>query len=168
MSLDIKKSIVSLALIGGIALTAPTATAFAQDVATPDAYGGSVVKEVLGEDEPDTATGETLALTRYTIPAGAELPVHTHPGVQIATVESGELTYHVVEGELYVTRADGTQETVTAGGTVVFEEGDSWIEPEGMIHYAENLTDEDVVLMATSLLESDEDATILVDATPAS
>jgi quercetin dioxygenase-like cupin family protein len=136
---------------------------------TPDGYGGELVKDVLVEDTTvDAAPGETLSLTRYIIPAGAVLPVHYHPGVQMASVEAGVLTYHVVDGELPVTRADGTLLTVVSGETVELAEGDSWIEPKGMIHFAENRTDGDVILISTALLDSDEPATIVVDlsATP--
>lgn len=158
-------------LLLGIAVAAPHPGTQAQDAATatasPDAYGGTVEKDVLIDESGDaSAPGETLSLTRYTIPAGAKLPVHYHPGVQLASVVSGELTYHVVEGELHVVRADDTTVTYGAGATVVFVAGDSWEEPEGMIHYAENLGDEPVVLIATALLETDKDATILVEGTP--
>ncbi|MGC4106641.1 MAG: cupin domain-containing protein [Thermomicrobiales bacterium] len=163
-------------LLLGVAVAIPhtSATTQAQDSATaeatasPDAYGGTVEKDVLIEDSDETsAPGETLSLTRYTIPAGAKLPVHYHPGVQMASVVSGELTYHVIEGKLYVVRADGTKVTYESGATVVFTAGDSWEEPEGMIHYAENLGDEPVILISTALLETDKDATILVEGTPA-
>jgi quercetin dioxygenase-like cupin family protein len=50
---------------------------------------------------------------------------------------------------------------------VTFEVGDAWVELEGMVHYAENLTDEPVVLIATSLLEAGEPTAILFsEATP--
>jgi len=160
-------------LAAAMALTFATTgagVAVAQEASpTPDGYGGELVKDVLVEDTTvDAAPGETLSLTRYIIPAGAVLPVHYHPGVQMASVEAGVLTYHVVDGELPVTRADGTELTVVSGETVELAEGDSWIEPEGMIHFAENRTDGDVILISTALLESDEPATIVVDlsATP--
>ncbi len=136
---------------------------------TADGYGGELVKDVLVQETTiESAPGETLSLTRYIIPAGAKLPVHYHPGIQMASVEQGVLTYHVVDGELPVTRADGTMEVFTSGQTVELAVGDAWIEPMGMIHYAENLTDGDVILISTALLESDEAATIVVDlsATP--
>lgn len=146
------------------------AVAVAQEASpTADGYGGELTKDVLVEETTiESAPGETLSLTRYIIPAGAMLPVHYHPGIQMAAVEQGVLTYHVIDGELPVTRADGTMEVITSGQTVELAEGDAWIEPEGMIHYAENRTDGDVILISTALLSSDEDATILVDlsATP--
>lgn len=173
MNNRIRSLAVALLLLFGAAVALPHTGTQAQDAATAeatastDAYGGTVEKDVLIDDNEDaSAPGETLSLTRYTIPAGAKLPVHYHPGVQLASVESGELTYHVIEGELYVTRADGTEVTYQSGATVVLATGDSWQEPEGMIHYAENLGDVPVVLISTALLETDKDATILVEGTP--
>lgn len=158
-----------LGMLGMLVVIAASPATAQEASPAADAYGGELVKEVLvSEDQVEAAPGEILTLTRYIIPAGAELPVHTHPGIQMASVEAGTLTYTVVEGELYVTRADGTEETITAGTTVDLEEGDSWLEPEGMVHFAQNLTDGDVILISAALMDADEDATILVDtsATP--
>ena len=158
------------AVIVAAMATMTFSVAMAQDATpTEDAYGGELVKEVLvSEDQIEAAPGEILTLTRYIIPPGAELPVHTHPGVQMASVEAGVFTYTVVEGEVYVTRADGTEETYSSGETVTFVEGDSWIEPEGMVHFAQNLSDGEVILISAALMDADEIATILVDinATP--
>ncbi len=163
--------IVAFAVIAFL-ISLPFTIGTAQDTATPSASPEAtvgVVREVLSSADPESAPGEVLALVEYTIPAGAVLPVHIHPGVQMATVESGTLTYHVIEnGSAPVTRADGTEEIIGPGESTTFEVGDSFVEPEGMVHYGENLTDEPVVLLATSLLEADEPAAILVEeATPA-
>lgn len=158
-------------LLAGITLAIPAAQATSLQgsatptpAATPDAYGGQLVKDVLFTDSAPSAPGETMALVRYTIPAGSALPVHKHPGQQMASVESGTLTYHVLTGgTVNVVRADGTKESFGPGSTIEFSTGDSWEEPEGMVHYAENLTDQPVVLISTSLLATDQNATILVD-----
>jgi quercetin dioxygenase-like cupin family protein len=44
-----------------------------------------------------------------------------------------------------------------------FRVGDSWVEPVGMVHFAENLTDVPIVLMSSSLLDDDVPSTELVD-----
>lgn len=171
MKIQIRHGIIALMLVAGIALSLSSAratnlegSATATLEASPDAYGGKLVKDVLYTDSARSAPGETMALVRYTIPAGAALPVHKHPGVQMASVESGTLTYHVLEGgTVNVVRADGTKASYGPGSTVKFTTGDSWEEPEGMVHYAENLTDQPVVLISTSLLATDQNATILVD-----
>ncbi len=133
----------------------------------PHPTAGQVVRHVLSSAHPRAAPGETLELVQYTIPAGAKLPVHQHPGVQMATVESGTLAYHVLRGgSATVTRADGTGETIEPGHAATFGVGDSWVEPVGMVHYAENVTDEPVVLLSSSLLDDDVPPTELVDDPP--
>ncbi len=131
------------------------------------AYGeASVIRHVLSSSHPLAAPGETLELVQYVIPAGAKLPVHRHPGVQMATVESGALTYHVIDhGSVTVTRADGTEEDIEPGQVAAFTVGDTWVEPVGMVHFAENLSDEPVVLISTSLLDDHEPPTELVNDT---
>lgn len=157
-----------LTLIATLQFTMATAQESATPAATPEAPA-VVVRDVLSSAEPGSAPGEVLALVEYTIPAGAVLIVHTHPGVQMATVEAGTLTYHVIEGgSAPVTRADGTEELIGPGESTTFEVGDSFVEPEGMVHYGENLTDEPVVLMVASLFAADEPAAIPFEvATPA-
>ncbi|MGH2550849.1 MAG: cupin domain-containing protein, partial [Thermomicrobiales bacterium] len=124
---------------------------------------------VLASTESDEAPGEEFALSRYTIAPGAILPVHTHPGVQVTTIESGTLTYHVVaDGEVVVTRADGTKETFGPGSTIELTAGDALVEPEGMVHYGENLTSEPIVLISASLFEEGAPASTIVEATPTS
>lgn len=166
--------VIILTLVTWIGWSPATARQDGTGGATP-APSPEVVREVLGDALPDSAPGEIFELARYTIPPGAVLPVHTHPGVQMAIVESGTLTYHVVEnGSVFVTRADGTEEEFGPGETATFEVGDAWVEPEGMIHYAENLTEEPVVLLSASLLTEGEpsaqevDLSATPDATPVS
>ena len=119
---------------------------------------------MLSSNHPRSAPGETLELVQYIIPAGAVLPVHMHPGVQMATVESGTLTYHVVShGSADVTRASGIQESIVPGMSTTFAVGDSWVEPVGMVHYAENRTMQPVILISTSLLDENAPATELVE-----
>lgn len=167
--------LIGLLCLAGMLAAAPQARVVARQATPPTAStpvsatpaAGGVVREVLASSDPKEAPGEVLSLVRYTIPAGAKLPVHKHPGDQMATVISGTLTYHVVaNGDVPITRANGAKETAHPGDTVVFTVGDSWVEPEGMIHYAENLTGQPVVLLSSSLFAGNEPPTELV-ATPA-
>ena len=172
MRFRIKSSVVGAILLV-LTATVPFGSAMAHQESTPVASpetAPSVVREVLSSAETDDAPGEIFELARYTIAPHAVLPVHTHPGTQMAVVISGTLTYHVVEnGSITVTRADGTVEIFGPGETSTMEIGDSWDEPEGMIHYAENLTDEPVVLMSSSLLTEGVPTSEIVEdvATPA-
>jgi quercetin dioxygenase-like cupin family protein len=172
MQIRATRFVLATIAVMGFLIGVPLAIGTAQDTATPAASPEAtvgVVRHVLSESEPEAAAGQDLALVEYTIPAGAVLAIHIHPGVQMATVESGSLTYHVIEGgSVPVTRADGTEEIIGPGESTTFKVGDAWVEPEGMVHYGENLTDEPVVLMAASLLSADEPAAIPVEvATPA-
>jgi quercetin dioxygenase-like cupin family protein len=174
MHLRLRHLFFGLLLLAGLLAAVPLAATVAGQASTPVATpasatpaAGGVVREVLASSDPAEAPGEVLSLVRYTIPAGAKLPVHKHPGDQMATVISGTLTYHVVaNGDVPITRANGTKETAHPGDTITFTVGDSWVEPEGMIHYAENLTDQPVVLLSSSLFAANEPPTELV-ATPA-
>ncbi|MDQ3696387.1 MAG: cupin domain-containing protein [Chloroflexota bacterium] len=129
----------------------------------------TVVREVLVESEPATAPGELFQLVRYTIPAHLTLPAHTHPGIQMNTIEAGTLTYSVVAaGEIQVTRANGADETFGPGESTTFAVGDSFVEPAGIVHHGANLTSEPVRILTASLLAANEPPSTLADlATPA-
>jgi len=140
--------------------------------ATP-AAGGGVSRVVLVGANPPEFTGETLELIKVQVLPGAELPPHSHPGIQIASIAAGELTYTVLVGEVQIQRAgaDGSPaaaEVMTAGHTTVLKPGDALIETGGMIHHAENLGTETVVLYASAFRDSNEPPSILAEATPAS
>ena len=105
-------------------------------------------------DGPPGADGRTLTLARYTIAAGAKLVPHVHPGVQLAHVESGTLTYTVVSGTALVQRAGTTEHTEVPGPTTIeLEAGDVVIEVDDMVHFGENRSDEPLVILATLLTE---------------
>ena len=125
------------------------------------------VREVLVEASPEAADGQVLQLVRYDIPPGMVLPMHTHPGMQLAWIESGVLTYHVVEGgSIPVGRAahDGTPEAtemLAPGETTELHPGDSVSEIDGVVHYGENLGSEPVVILASTLLDPNEPASVV-------
>jgi quercetin dioxygenase-like cupin family protein len=135
--------------------------------ATPGNPHAAVVREVINEGMPVAAPGQVLQLVRYYIPPNISLPVHIHPGMQVALVESGTLTYTVVDGTASFTRTDGETGELHAGETTDFHVGDSLVEPQGMVHFGENTTDEPVVLLVASLFDADEPPSSLVGATPA-
>lgn len=124
-------------------------------------------RDVLVQGSPEAADGQVLQLVRYDIPAGVVLPMHTHPGMQIAWIESGVLTYHVVEGgSILVTRGahNGTPEATELlgpGETTELHPGDSVSELDGVVHYGENLGPEPVVILAATLLDPDEPASVV-------
>lgn len=131
---------------------------------TPAAASGEVVKEVLGRVEhPPGAPNSVLTLIRYTIPPGAKLAPHIHPGVQMARVESGELSYTVVEGTALVRRSGGAADKKLAAPiTYPLSPGETVTEFDGMVHFGENESDEPVVIIATLLTADDEDLAVPV------
>lgn len=142
-----------LVLAGGLA-TAPGLA----DEATPTATASSgVVRQVLDGGMPSAAPGEVLQLVRFTIAPGTKLPTHTHPGMQVAWLEAGTLHYTVVQGTVQIMRASGAgtpsaTEMLTSGHSTDFQPGDRWVEPQGMVHRAENDGSTPVVILVASLL----------------
>ncbi len=159
---------VALAGLGGGAFDAVGAR-----TGTPEGTpaSGAVVRDVLSSGLPAAAPGDVLELVRYTIPAGTQLPAHTHPGMQVARIESGTLHYTVLAGEVPVTRAPGSDpglpNAVTAGsGEVAIGPGDAFVEAAGVAHYGRNAGPEPVVILVASLFTSGAPSATLIDATP--
>jgi quercetin dioxygenase-like cupin family protein len=114
-----------------------------------------VLRDVLDNDmSPPGAPGRTLSLVRYTIAPGAKLAPHVHPGVQIASIESGTLTYTVISGTALVRRAGASTDTPTAGPTTIqLRRGDAVTEVGNMVHFGDNKTKDPVIILATLLTE---------------
>lgn len=139
----------------------------AEDIeATPVNPHAAVVREVINSGSPEAAPGQVLELVRYYIPPNVSLPMHIHPGMQVAYVESGTLTYTVVDGSASYIRANGEAGELKAGETTDFVIGDSVVEAQGMIHFGENKTDKPVILLVASLFQADVSPSSLVEATP--
>jgi len=119
-----------------------------------------IVRQVLESGEPEPAAGQDLELTRVIIPAGESIAPHTHPGLQLAIITEGTLTYTVIDGEVTVHHDSGTDgqtsETVTSGGTVDLVPGSSVMEVPGMVHEARNDGDQSVVIYLASLFPQGE------------
>ena len=111
-----------------------------------------VRRTIWGETKPLNAPGQDMTLQQVVIEPGAQLPEHFHEGTQLANIRSGVLTYHAVSGSVAVTRADGSNETVTGPGTVKLRRGDWIVEPESLVHYGENQGSKPVVLELVALL----------------
>ena len=88
-----------LALIAGIPTVRST---FGHD-ATPAAGSGVSRVVLVGANPPEYMAG-VLELIRVDVAPGAALAAHSHPGIQIASIASGELTYTVVVGEVRIER----------------------------------------------------------------
>jgi quercetin dioxygenase-like cupin family protein len=159
---------VTLTLLAALALT--TITAQDSPATTPAATPSvpAVVRDVLAADLPAAAPGQELQLVRYVIQPATRLATHVHPGTQIASIESGVLTYTVLTGEVPVLRAvaGGTPapaETIQAGQTTELQPDDAVVERPGAVHFGENRGSEPVVILAATLLTAGQPAAIPVN-----
>ncbi len=141
--------------------TAPSGTGAAEPV----------VKQVLAQmADPPGAPGRTLTLIRYTIAPSAKLSAHVHPGVQLASIESGTLTYTVESGRAVIRRAGGTTEQVDGPAITQLRPGDAVQESGDMVHFGANDTGQPVVITASLLTETGKDLAVVTgsSAPPAS
>jgi hypothetical protein len=164
-------------LLGALGLAACGADSLASTSTSAPASGSvpaaeapgttvAVVKDVLAtEVDPPGGEGSTLTLMRYTIAPGAKLAPHIHPGVQLARIESGTLTYTIVSGTAIVTRAGGQPEPVAGPTTLTFGPGDAVAENIDMVHFGANEGDEPVVILATLLTGDGQDLAVPVTTT---
>ncbi len=133
------------------------------------------VREVMASGFPENANGQVLQLLRTTVPPGVVLPLHTHPGMQVAWIESGVLNYTVVEGgSVPITRKgiEGSPEPAEMlgpGETTDLYPGDTVAELDGVVHFGQNLGDVEVVIWSAVLLDPNLPAAVVVtlEASPA-
>ena len=137
-------------------------------VAGLSAYAGAqmagepkpVVRQALAQDvNPAGGKGRTLGLSRVDVPPGAQLPLHRHPGTQIARIDRGVLTYSVVVGSVTVRRGNPeagakTVRTIRAGQTGRIRVGRWIVEKPGTIHRATNRGKQKVVIYVASLFKA--------------
>lgn len=148
---------------GGLGLLIVACVALGGGAGAGAAGGGKsappeATREILVQTQPAQAPGYELYLYRVTIPPGATIAPHTHPGTQTASIEQGVLVYTLISGTADVTRAqaDGqpgtTPETVTGPATVKLRTGDSVVENPQLVHEAANKGKKPVVILLSSLL----------------
>jgi len=152
------------------------AIAFASEDASQTSAASTVVavREVMASGFPENANGQVLQLLRTVVPAGVVLPMHTHPGMQVAWIESGVLNYTVVSGgSVPITRngmegTTGPAELLGPGETTDLQPGDTVAELDGVVHYGQNLGTEEVVIWSAVLLDPDQPAAVVFvpEATP--
>jgi quercetin dioxygenase-like cupin family protein len=138
-------------LASAVLLAGCSSTPAASTVATPGGSITPVVRTILAGGEPTAASGERLELARYTIQPHTKLAAHHHPGMQLAFIESGRLTYTVISGTVTVNAKDGNTRAIGAGQTGVIETGEWIAEDEQIVHFGANDTDQVVSILASSL-----------------
>lgn len=144
------------------ATTAGTGAPGATDrgAATPGIPGDGttiapVAREILGQIEAPMAPGYTQYLLKVTIQPGATLPKHHHPGIEVARIVEGELTYKIDSGTADIGRnGSGTPtEQATGPTTVVLRAGDTVYENPTLEHDVVNSGKVPVVVSLAALIE---------------
>lgn len=150
----------------GAATTAPTTAAAPPGTnagTSPGTAPAPVVKQVLNQQQdPPGAPGRTLTLMRYVIAPGAKLSPHVHPGIQLAYIESGTLTYTIVSGTANVRRQGGDPTPVTGPTTITLNAGDAVDETGEMVHFGANERTVPLVILASLLTEDGKDLAVTV------
>jgi quercetin dioxygenase-like cupin family protein len=125
--------------------------------ALPESAGDRVTYTPIAEGLPLNAPGQVMQLYRFTMPPGDALPAHSHPGATLLQIESGEMSYTVVRGQvrLWTRDADGgrTDRLVEAGEMAVFGPGDAIFYDADTAHSAVNPGDVPVAVLAVTLLD---------------
>ena len=155
-------------LLAGVAvllIIAPGCGEFAKGPTEPTGAANTstaepVVREILAHmDSPPGAPGRRLTLVRYTIAPAAQLAPHVHPGVQVASILSGTLSYQIVSGTAIIHRSVGANgvpartESLTGPAETMLRSGDAVIEEGQMVHFGANRTTAPVVISATLITE---------------
>ena len=143
---------------------------YAQHATPGPAVPPAITSEVLGAATPAHVANPELALSRVTIMPGAAIPVHSHPGTQIAIITQGELTYAIITGAVTLYRADAEQpepQVVGAGATLVLLPGDVVVESPGEVHQGRNEGATPVIIYLSTLFPAGSPRSIVVEATPA-
>jgi hypothetical protein len=128
-----------------------------------DSYTQTVKREVLASGYPSEAEGRILELD--TLYHSCWDKTTTSYSSRDANCKSGigTLTYNVVKGTTKIKRANGKEETLDAGQTTRLTVGDSFVEPGGMVHYGQNETEDVVIMISASLLDSQKPKTIFIE-----
>lgn len=135
--------LITLLSLSSVAFVGCSSNADANPSASP-AESAKVVATVYGQAIPPNAPGQVLTQYAVTIPPGAAIAAHEHPGQQIGRITAGELTYTIDKGSLTIfegTTTPGQQvpsRTVTGPTTVTLSAGTTIAEADGMVHNAKN------------------------------
>ena len=127
------------------------AWSFAQTETMPPAANQGITPEILAVTQPSNAPGQETGDSPGNVCPGRRPRAHTHPGDQLIWLELGTLHLVVVEGEVPIQRTPsngtpGPSEVLSSGQETDLNPGDSWVEPEAVVHYGVNPSSEPGVL----------------------
>ena len=146
------------ALVGLAVLAGQPLTAGAQEGVSVQVLGGGAT--------PETG-GQHLSLLRATFEPGSELRPHRHPGPMLLYIETGALTYTLIEGTAEITRAGApaggaSPEILAAREGTVLDVGDRLLE-RGVVHAAHNAGADPAVVLISALLAPGQPVTQFVE-----
>jgi hypothetical protein len=123
--------------------------------------------EVLGRGVTPETAGQQLALLRAIFEPGSELRPHRHPGPMLLYIETGALTYSLIEGTAEITRAGAPAsgappEVLAAGQGTVLDVGDQLLE-RGVVHAAHNAGGDAAVVLISALLAPGQPVTQFIE-----
>ena len=143
------------------------AAAQEDDCAVPSAVATSraegITFEPIGYGAPKSTPGHGLTVYRFSLPPGEVIPPHRHPGATILSVESGEMGYILLRGTASMLRKETGGEELSLGTETVLRPGDSIFYDAETAHTARNPGGVPVLILAVTLLATDQPATISTD-----
>ena len=165
-SIATRRTVLAAGLVAAVAgpRMATRQTAAQEDacaVATASAEGITI--EPIGFGAPASTPGHGLTLYRFSIPPGGVVEPHRHPGATILAVERGELAYTLLRGSASVQRKETGGEDLIPGGESILRPGDSLFYDADADHTARNPGTIPVLVLAVTLLATDQPATIPTD-----
>ena len=161
-----------LVLGGLLGAAGPLPSAGAQEatpaVAVPPSWNIPGIEVIASVADPSFAPGMVLEFDRITWAPGFEVPMHSHPAVDILYVVSGSVAWSVEEGTAQVIRAAvaGTPvpaETLEPGGEAVLGPGDVIVfdyPKTGMRHAFRVVGDEPVIILDPVLYDPSQELTV--------
>jgi quercetin dioxygenase-like cupin family protein len=155
---------------GVILLSASSVVAYAAGAArqSPAQASRTVLAQAV---DPPGGRGRTLALSRVKIPSHTRLALHRHPGVQLAYVQRGTLTYTVKRGVVKVYRGSADEDPrvvrrISDGQTGRVNAGEWVIERPRVVHFGANDGDRPVVILLATLFKNGKPTSIPVPEQP--
>jgi quercetin dioxygenase-like cupin family protein len=147
--------LIALALAVAFVLGMVLPAAFGQTEAAPTAIRNALAQT----DHVQGASDRSLVLSRVVVQRGAKLALHHHLGTQVASIQSGVLTYTVRRGSVVVSRGESDQQpetvrTIEAGQTARIRAGQWIVEQPSDIHQAANNGSTPVVIYLATLLKT--------------
>ena len=130
---------VAIAAVSGMALAFAVGVAVGQNSPPTENRGVKVGAPTVIDltNEIDSASGRQLRMRVITIEPGGAVPMHSHKGrPAVAYALQGTLTEHLENGDVHE-----------------HPQGESWTEDRNTTHWAENMSDKPVMVIAVDVFK---------------